>query len=527
MTTFLSATARAASHSLSIFLLVAAATLGLAASAHAGTYTAKFCVQGGGANGGDKGPFERAGNETVFSLSNNCGNVNGLRVAHNAGQQANVDTEGRWLAERPDGISVVRVAYKASGSEATGGYRAQVIGDADGDAEIDIINGGGRLTGDYADFTVEGDVRRFGVRLICTNDQGPTCATNPANPEARLRDVVYTLSDPAPPALSVTGGSLFDAEIQAAGQSIAFEASDGGSGVRRVYVLANGEPAGETAGNCAITAKFGLGFKPCGASLAGEVAVDTGAAPWHNGINKVQVCAEDYSTDGTQGVTCSKPSRVRVLNGCSLNPAPVNVGQTLNLEWPGKRNAAVQARQGRARNAVATLFGPNGTPLAGATVCLSRSIPDGRGRERVIEPGAITGADGSVAIKVRGASSRRVHATYWVDPETLITASLEMQVAPRIKLGLRPGRELERGEKMTVVAKLRGKWKADRKVCFYAERPGNDRIGCSKSGDGGRAKSVYTPKETGRTYFYARVPNQRGYPYVNSTSRKKQARVVE
>jgi hypothetical protein len=526
MTTVFSAKARAASHSLSLIVLVAVAMLGLTATAHAGNYTAKFCLQGGGGQGGDKGPFERAGNETVFELTNNCGNFNGLRVSHNAGQQANVDTEGRWLAERPDGISVVSVGYKAAGSEASGGYRAQIVGDVDADPELDIINGGGQLTGDYADFSAAGDVRRLGVRLICTNDQGPTCSTNPANPEARLKDVVYTLSDPGRPTLSLTGGSLLDGEIQSGGQSISFDATDAGSGVYRVYVLANGAPAGETLGDCAISDRFALGFKPCGASLSGEVAVDTGAAPWHNGINKVQVCVEDYSTDGSQGVTCSNINKVRVLNGCSVNPAPVNVGQTLNLEWPGKRNAAVQARQGRARNAVASLFGPNGTPLAGAAVCLSRSIPDGRGRERVMEPGAVTGADGSIAVKVRGASSRTVHATYWVDSETMITASLKMQVAPRIKLGLRPGRELEKGEKMTVVAKLRGKWKADRKVCFYAERRGNDKIGCSKSGDGGRAKSVFKPTDTGRIYFYARVPNQKGYPYVNSTSEKKHAKVV-
>jgi hypothetical protein len=529
MTTFSSAKARAAYRSLSLIVLVAAATLGLAATAHAGDYTAKFCVQGAGAQqGGDKGPFERTGNDTVFGLTNNCGDLNGLRVSHNAGQPANVGAEGRWLAERPGGISVVRVEYKASGSEASGGYRAQVIGDADADPEIDIINGGGQLDGDYGDFSAAGDVRRLGVRLICTNDQGPTCSTNPpANPEVRIKDVVYTLSDPAAPALSVTGGSLFDGEVQAGGQTINFEASDTGSGVHRVYVLANGERAGQTDGNCAVAPRFALGFKPCGASLTGELAVNTGAAPWHDGINKVQVCAQDYSTDDTQGVTCSKATNVRVLNGCSTNPAPVNAGQTLNLQWPGKRNAAVQARQGRARTAVATLFGPNGTPLAGAAVCLSRSIPDGRGRERVIEPGAITGADGSVSVKVRGASSRTVYATYWVDPETMITSSLEMQIAPRIKLGLRPGRSLEKGEKMTVVAKLRGRWKADRRVCFYAERPGNDRIGCSVSGDGGRAKTVFKPTDTGRIYFYARVPNQRDYPYVNSRSKKKQARVFD
>lgn len=518
MTTFCSARRRTAIHSSAIVLLVATAMLSLTASANAGNYTAKFCAQGVTADQ-DKGPFERAGNETVFALSNSCGNLNGLRVSHNAGNGAAVGTEARWLAERPDGITVAAIAYKAAAAGESGGYRPQVIGDDGGG--LDVINGGGELGGSFSDFSVNGDMRQFGVRLICSNGNNTPCPDNPAsNPEVKLRDVTYTLTDPAPPSLSVTGGTLFQGEVQSGGQSVAFTASDSGSGVRRVVVNANGQPAGEAGGDCVIGNGFGLTFKPCDSSVNGEVALNTAGAPWHSGINKVQTCVEDYSGE----VTCSKASKVRVLNGCATSGAPA---QTLELEWPGKRNAATQARQGRARHAVANLYGANGTPLAGAAVCLSRSIPDGRGRERVMEPGALTGADGSIAVKVRGASSRTVYATYWIDGETVVTDSIEMNIAPRIKLGLRPGRTLEAGEKMLVTAQLRGKWKQGRKVCFFADQPGNDKIGCGSTGDGGRAKLPYKPEKTGRTYFYAKVPNQKGYPYVNAQSAKKHAKVVD
>lgn len=526
MTTFCSAGRRLAIHSSALVALIATAAITFADTAHAGSYSARFCVQGVTPEG-DKGPFERFGNQAVYTATNNCGNFNGLRVSHNAGQQGNIDSEAGWLAERPDGVTIARIDYKASGNGASGGYRPQVIGDADSDPQLDIINGARQLTGNFQDFSVSGDVRRFGVRLVCVTDASPTCGANPSNPEVKVKNVNYTMVDSGAPALSVAGGTLFSGEVQTYIQTVTASAVDGGSGVRRIVVYANGKPAGVAGPNCAANDQFAVAFKPCPAEFAGDVSVNTAVEPFHNGMNKVQVCVEDYATDGNPNTSCSGVTKVRVLNGCAVNPAPVNVGQTLTLQWPGKRNAPAQTRQGRARTAIATVYGPNGTPLAGAQVCISRSIPDGSGHERVIEPGAITGPDGSVRVKVRGASSRTVYATYWVDAETVITSSIEMKVAPRIKLRVEPSGEVERGKKVLVVAKLRGKWRADRKVCFYAKRPGNDRFQCTKTGDGGRAKAYYQPKKSGRIYFYAKVPRQKGFPFANARSKKKHLRVID
>ena len=507
-----------------VVTLALAATL--ASQAAAGNYVARFCAEGITA-AGDKGPFERSGNETVFSLSNNCGAANGLRVSHNAGNAGAQAAEGQWLAERPDGISVARIDYAAAASDQSGGYFPFVIGDTDGDLELDVINGGAQLQSGFSNFSVSGDVRRFGVRLRCQTD-GAACAANPpANPEVKLKNVAYTLQDPGAPAINVTGGSLFEAPIQTGVQTVSFDAIDSGSGVARVILLVNGETATASAANCAVGNGFALAFKPCSPTFTGFVGADTNAAPWRTGQNTVQVCAEDYSTDGTANRTCSAAQTVRVLNGCGLNPSPpTNAGQTMTLEWPGKRTAAAQTRQGRARTAFATLFGPAGAPLAGAAICFSRSIPDGSSVERVIEPGAITDARGRVGVRIRAASSRTVYATYFADPETVITKSIELRVAPRIRLELKPkGKRFERKEKMRIVAILRGKWKEGRRVCFYAERPGRDKVGCDKTGKGGRARIGYRPTRAGKKYFFATTPNQRGYPYTNKRSKKKTVRI--
>lgn len=498
--------------------LVACALLA-APAAEAGTYDARFCVDGV-SDDGDRGPFERSGNETVFQLSNACGNANGLRASQNAGNAGNDGVFGRWLAERPEGIAVTQIDYKAKGSEQSGGYFPQVIGTAaDG---LGILNGGQELDGSYKPFSVTGDMRRFGVQLICQTG-GSACADTPSGgPEVGLKDVRYTLSDPSAPTLSVTGGSLFEAPVQTGAQAISFDAADSGSGVYRAIAVVNGEDAAATPGKCALGNGFALAFKPCPGALGGQIELDTAAAPWRNGRNKVRTCVEDYSAASR---VCGPPRNVRVLNGCVGNSAPADTGATMTLAWPGERGV-VRSRQGRARKATARVFGPAAVPLAGAAICFSRGIPtDDKGLERVLAPGAITGADGSVAIPVRGQSSRTLWATYWAGPEGPITKRIELRVSPAIRIELRTNKQPKVGDKIAVVALLRGKYKADRTVCFYATRPGRDRFACDETGQGGRARVGFEPDRSGKVRFYAKVPNQRDYPYTRGHSARKALRI--
>jgi hypothetical protein len=497
-------------------LAISSALLGLAAMpAQAGTYTARFCFEGVTADQ-DKGPFERSGDQTVYSTTNNCGNANGLRASQNSGNPGNDGSFGRWLAERPDGITVSRIDYKANGADQAGGYVPQVIGTVSGGG-LGIINGGQELSATFKDFSVSGDTRRFGIQLVCTTGGSACAATPPGNPEASLKNVTYTLVDPTAPALDVTGGSLFDGSVEAGSRDVAFTASDSGSGVHRVVVNVNGADAASQGGDCAAGKGVAHGFSPCPSTLTGSVTVDTSAAPWRNGRNKVKTCVEDFSDTRV----CTPPVTVRVLNGCVASSAPVDVGQTMELNWPGKRGV-VRSRQGRARRAVVRIFGPGRVPLAGAPVCFSRGIPtDDRGLERVIAAGAVTGPDGRAAVRVRGQSSRAVYATYWGGPAGVITKRIDLRVSPAIRLELRAHRHAEEGDRVRVVALLRGRYKADRKVCFYVSKPGRDRFACDQTGQGGRARVGYETRESGKLRFYAKVPNQRDYPYTRGHSAKK------
>ncbi len=499
-----------------------AGALALTASADAGTYAARFCVEGV-TPAGDKGPFERFGNETVFQASNACGNANGLRVSQNAGNAGNDGVFGRWLAERPEGITVTQIDYKAKGSDQSGGYFPQVIGTVPAGG-LGILNGGGELDGAFKDFSVTGDVRRFGIQLICQTGSSACADTPPGGPEVALKNVSYTLSDPSAPSITVTGGSLFEAPVQTGGQTISFDAADSGSGVYRAIAVVNGEDASASPGACQLGDGFAAGFQPCPATLSGQIGVDTAAPPWRNGRNNVRTCVEDYSAGSR---VCGSPQKLRVLNGCVGNSAPTDIGSTMTLGWPGKRGV-VRTRQGRARKATARVFGPGAVPLAGAAVCFSRGIPtDDKGLERVIEAGAITGPDGRAAVKVRAQSSRAVWATYWAGPEEPITKRIELRVSPAVRLELRKAKQPKVGDKIVVVALLRGKYKADRTVCFYATGPGRDKFACDETGQGGRARAGFKPDEPGKVSFYARVPNQRDYPYTRGRSVRKAIRIAE
>jgi hypothetical protein len=505
---------RAALFALAVSVLSAALAV---PSADAGTYTARFCAEGP-SSGQDKGPFERSGDQTVYGTANNCGDANGLRVSHNAGNPGNDGSYGRWLAERPDGITVSRIDYKAMGSDQSGGYVPQVVGTVGGGG-LGIVNGGQELSGAFSDFSITGDTKRFGVQLVCTTGGSACAASPPSNPEVALKNVTYALSDPSQPTLSVTGGSLFEAPVQTGGQTVSFDAADSGSGVHRVVVTANGVDAAQKVAKCAVGDGVALGFTPCPAGLSGEVAIDTTAAAWRDGRNRVRTCVEDYSSASR---VCSPARVVRVLNGCvGNNSAPADSAQTMELGWPGKRGV-VRSRQGRARKATVRLFGPGRVPLAGAAVCFTRGIPtDDKGTERVIAAGAVTGADGRAAVRVRGQSSRAVYATYWAGTEGAITERIDLRVSPAVRLELRAKKHAKVGDRVRVVALLRGKYKENRKVCFFVSKPGRDKFACDETGQGGRARVGYEPRESGRLRFYAKVPNQRDYPYTRGHSAKK------
>ncbi|MET0823153.1 MAG: hypothetical protein ABWY79_02240 [Solirubrobacterales bacterium] len=487
-----------------------------ATQAGAAAYKARFCAEGPPAQGGDKGPFARSGNETVFELSEACGNFNGLRISHRTGEAGAEGVFGRWLAERPEGVTVTGISYRAQG-ERSAGYFPQVIGTQPGGA-VGIINGDQELDGAFKDFNVSGDVRRFGIQLICQTGGGGCAASPPGQPEAGLKSVDYSLDDPSAPSVAVTGGTLFEGAAQLGKQTIRFDAGDAGSGVRRVIAVVNGEDAASAGAGCNSGGGVAFGFTPCPAAFSELLSVDTAAAPWRVGRNSVKVCAEDFA--GTR--QCTGASRVLALNGCATNAA---AAETMELEWPGKRGV-VQSRQGRARSAIARVLGAGRAPVAGGSVCFSRAIPGAdNGAERVLEGAALTDAAGHAKVKVRGQSNRWVRATYFADPETVITERIQLKVSPAIRLELRSNKRVEVGDRIRVVAMLRGKWQDGRKVCFFASRPGRDKFACDTTGKGGRARAGFRAKKSGPVRFYAKVPNQRDYPYVRGRSDTKRLRV--
>jgi hypothetical protein len=114
-----------------------------------------------------------------------------------------------------------------------------------------------------------------------------------------------------------------------------------------------------------------------------------------------------------------------------------------------------------------------------------------------------------------------VYATYWAGAEAVITKRIDLRVSPAVRIELRAHKRPKVGDRVRVAALLRGKYKAGRKVCFFASRPGRDKFACDQTGPGGRARVGYEPREAGRLRFYVKVPNQRDYPYTRGHSAKR------
>ncbi len=107
----------------------------------------------------------------------------------------------------------------------------------------------------------------------------------------------------------------------------------------------------------------------------------------------------------------------------------------------------------------------------------------------------------------------------------MITKRIRLDVSPAIRLGIRRTGTVEKGDKIRAVAVLRGKYKAQRRVCFYSSRSGHDKFACDATGTGGRARVGYQTEKSGKLRIYAKVPNQRAYPYSRGRSATKIVRV--
>ena len=240
---------------------------------------------------------------------------------------------------------------------------------------------------------------------------------------------------------------------------------------------------------------------------------------------------------GATGVTPSaSASRTSRRTAVAARPARRSWCSTVAPPMPPPRRrcrwdgAASAAWCGRARAArgprVVKLFGGGRVPVSGRRSASRAAIPTDRtGAERVLNGAAVTGADGAASVKVRGQSSRFIRATYFAGPEQVITKRIRLDVSPGDPPGDPPDGQGRKGRQDP------GRGRAPRQVQGAAPRvllrlaAGARQVRLRHHRHRGRARVGYKTEKAGKLRIYAKVPNQRAYPYSRGRSVTKVVRV--
>jgi hypothetical protein len=330
-----------------------------------------------------------------------------------------------------------------------------------------------------------------------------------------VKRVALVLDDLADPTLSLDG-SLFEPGSRRGTESLAPVAADLGAGVRRFLVQVNGEPVSSHMVRCRLSRRVALRLQPCAPRAGARFTAATAASPFHQGPNWVRVCAADYATTTAANRACAR-RRVRVDNLC---PVSELAGDLLRVRM---------RRRGRAAKVTGRLVDRHGMGVVGARVCVAaRTVLAGTVERVVATP--LTGSRGRFEAAIRPGANREIRVAHWRGVAGAIERYLQLEVAARPDLGLRPRHPIENGARVRFSVRLPGPRSRGRRVRVQA-RAGHRwldlRSGLTGADGVYRARYRFRATTGRRTYrFRAVVPKQHGYPYEAGTSTVKRVTVI-
>jgi hypothetical protein len=221
-------------------------------------------------------------------------------------------TQGEWRFTAPAGTYIHGVIMAARGVAANGWV-----------PDVSAIGTDGVVRpfpdqrwdgGPWAEAT-SGQIGAVSVRLVCV---APRCI-GAYDPYVYAYPFRLFVTDVAAPVVTSFSGPLAEGGTVSGVQSATVAASDRGGGVRRVYLKVNGSVIGLVHGCDQIPGSpVARRLVPCPSSVSDELLVDTSAAPFVSGTNRVQACAEDFApeSDGVAPhVTCTATRTVNVARG--------------------------------------------------------------------------------------------------------------------------------------------------------------------------------------------------------------------
>jgi hypothetical protein len=494
---------------IAVALLVAAAiVLTLARPARAGNYVVTQCSS--------VTPFAEASWERSsdhYGSRALCGTDGGLQAYHDA-DSTGLWHFGAWVWRAPAGTVFTSVQANASLANQAG-HRGELV----------VTRPGGELIGfgsehdDFRVHSIAGEFTQFHswLRCVAPGSGQPCGRAGGDSAHAYVRGVYLRTEDRVAPSLTLTGGSLLGAEVVRGIRGLSFAAADVGSGIRKVYVEANGAPLVTDIRNCAVAAGYATALRPCPPQTTESATIPTAGAAFVTGpSNTVTACVEDLALDGAANRACEQ-RRVWVDNVC---PGSAVGGGTVLSAGFGDGSATESLV---ASDQPAVVRGRVRGAPAGATVCaLTRVLVDGE--PIVVGATATTGPDGSYRLELPPGPSRELYVHYIVGDQVIARHGLVLRSSARPALDVRPNHGVRNRDRLHFTGTLPGPACFDRVVKVQA-RLGKRRWQVFRT-DRADAGCVFTARyklrataDAKRYRFRALVPQQAGYPFERGYSR--------
>jgi hypothetical protein len=509
-----------------VLAAVAAALAITPAVASAGSYRVYSCVapSGGPAPAGDNAygwqPSGRPQAGSLF-LTNECAARRGLAARLDGGSAQPLGAGGQWTFLPPPNTSIAGFDLTWSGTAASGGESTISRSDqADPTYERRYGNDFG------TERVVESNVDlSYLLVLVACSFQNP-CPANGGNIASyRIAESTMTLRDNSAPAATNLSGDLIANPQWRGPMSLAFTATDTGSGVYRVLVNVDGQDAlgavvDANGGRCAdadssnTDAHEFLWPAPCRTSVAPQMGIDTAALPL--GVHAVSIVLEDAAGNRTSlfgpvvKTIVAPPADRGALNGANASDA---------ARFTGRRHRTVTTSFKHRRLRVrGRLVGPDGTPIAGARIDVLSQLRRAGARFRAIGS-ARTSRKGGFSFKAPPGASRTLRFGYRSHVnDTTFTTSLDVLQRVKASATLRASRRfVPRGGSVTFRGRLRGGYVPPRGKLVELQATDRGRwrtFALVRSNRKGAFRYRYRFAGSGRFAFRARVRFERAYPYV-------------
>jgi hypothetical protein len=363
------------------------------------------------------------------------------------------------------------------------------------------------------------------IYMSCDGNVGP-CSPGPVE---AVRWIAATEVDPTPPTLAHLAGGLLGGGTIRGHQNLEVEAADIGGGVSSIGVLVNGVPvAAPVAGAChlaSVSNKSYIGVvalspSPCPPALKGEWTLDTETAPFHEGINTVQVCAADLGTISNPNQTCSPAQSVDIDDSCTNSTVPG--GELLSAQFASTAKETKTAHYGHGAEVVGRLANDADEPIAGATLCVKLQTI---GVEPTASPVTSVSTDGAgdYSYRLPPGPNRDVVIGYRHDSHQIARdVRFYSHVEPSLTAS---AKKLHNGQRVAFTGQLPGPRRRGRVVILQANVKGSRRwitFRRATSAKRGAFQAGYRFHSTTRktTYrFRAVVPEQAGYPWMQGHSK--------